>query len=66
MSFGCEVCRQPVTHYCAGLDVPMLGFCSMHAAEHEKECPHVRKGEACVTKSPLRTPDASEKGGANG
>jgi len=44
----CEVCGQPATHRCSGLDVPALCFCLTCATRHEYTCPDVRQGAAKV------------------
>lgn len=46
----CEICAAPVTRICSGLDVPLLGFCTKHGAEHEANCPDVRAERAWMSK----------------
>ncbi len=46
----CEVCGEPATMTCGGLDVPMLGFCAVHGPEHRRICPDVRDGRAAVVR----------------
>lgn len=53
----CEICEAPATRCCAGLDVPMLHFCTDHGLEHVRICPDVRDGRASVVSC-----DALEKG----
>lgn len=44
----CEICKAPAEATCAGLDVPMLGFCLEHAKAHAAACPDVIAGRASV------------------
>jgi hypothetical protein len=45
---GCEQ-RRP-THTCAGLEVPMLGFCDECAEIHRRTCPEIKAGRATIVK----------------
>lgn len=46
----CEVCGEPTTVVCSGLDVPELRFCEKHGVEHEKDCPDIARGAAWISR----------------
>lgn len=31
----CDVCKEPATHCCSGLDSPAVYFCEQHGKEHK-------------------------------
>lgn len=47
---ACEICGEPATHCCSGLDVPAVCFCAGCARIHESECLDVRAGDAIVVR----------------